>query len=85
MKVELNDAEYAVFMDLLQDLSERYSNAGCNDYELEDTPENREWVSKAETVDYKDKKLHLYRGKILTQDITLLGYFIDKLEEAKGV
>lgn len=35
----LNDTERKVFIEFLNRLSENMGNAGCNDYQLPDTPE----------------------------------------------
>ena len=43
-QVILTDAEHAVLAVFLDVLSEQYQNTGCNELELENTPENMEMI-----------------------------------------
>lgn len=70
----------AVLDRLLQDLSDRYSNAGCNDFELEDTPDNRELVKTAESLCDAFDGFRLSRGKLCTVDWMVVAELRKRLE-----
>ena len=46
MKVHLTKTEWKILVEFLEELDERFSNAGCNDYKMPNTPENRRFVEK---------------------------------------
>ena len=72
-----------VIADLLGLASEEFANHGCNDFELDNTPENRElveamerWLDPANTSDLAD-----YAGeKILTRNDLLMSFLAEKLK-----
>ena len=47
-KMQLTKAQIYIITELLEMASEEFSNHGCNDYTLENTPENLEFVKEAE-------------------------------------
>lgn len=88
----LSNAEKNVLKILLNKLDNNLSNNGCNDFELEATPENLSLIEKAECMSfgYNDdlesfKKSTDYKNrngistKYYTQDFILLNYLRKKL------
>ena len=75
-------AELHLLDEMLDYASNEMSNAGCNDFELEDTPENREIVTKAEQAMMGDdfEGVSIYKGKILTNDNLLVDYLRDRIK-----
>ncbi len=83
----LNKNACKVLCDLLKLANEEFGNHGCNDYELPNTPENRElmeaverWNSVEQWLEYG---LHLNdNGTVIyTQDYFLMAYFAHVFEE----
>lgn len=68
---------------LLEMASDEFSNHVCNDFELQDTPVNRELVLAAEKrndgLDHDASELNIYNGNICTQDFFLMHYCADVL------
>lgn len=87
----MNKHEFTVLSSFLEDLSDKFSRAGCNDYEMENTDENWELLKAAERWNYSDKEDWTKRrpkGKtIQTFDSLILDYLkhlLDKeIEEMK--
>jgi len=81
--VTLNDNECKLLSSLLERFSNVLSNEGCNDYEIEDNPENREFLINAGitggglTLEESRETVEkcAQNGKIITQDFMILGYF----------
>jgi len=66
---------FLIAADLLQIASDEMSNAGCNDYYLEDTPENREIVLAAQKEkDPENTNICIKDKDILTSDDLLAEY-----------
>ncbi len=78
--------EATLLSKFMDDLSDIQGNAGCNDYSLKDTPENRKLLLAAEmwnvgvTTEAAWKKHDEYQeitarnGKLDTHDSLILGY-----------
>lgn len=89
----MNENEKKHFLALLQEASDALSNNGCNDYDIKDTPENRELATNVEMHQFDCKTieewkahkeysdLHIYKGKIWIFDTALLSYLIHKMEK----
>jgi hypothetical protein len=76
--------ELEILDGMLERLSDIMGNAGCNDYELPDTPENRELVTQAHHEEL-DFTIRVYKGMIQTTDWVVLGYLRKKLRGANHV
>lgn len=80
--------EIDLVIGFLEDLSHRFSNDGCNDMFLENTPENRKLVLQAQlAVNSSRTEIKLYEihkgqpQKICTNNILIIDYLISKLNE----
>jgi hypothetical protein len=80
--------EIDLVIGFLEDLSYRFSNDGCNEIFLENTPENRELVLQAQlAVNSPRNEIKLYEihagqpKKICTNNILIIDYLISKLNE----
>lgn len=74
--------------EMLEELDERFSRAGCNDYSLPDTPENWQLVKEAEAETEKDNpdpEPYVRDGKVHTSDFIVLAHLRKKLREHFGV
>lgn len=66
--------------EMLELAKDEFSNHGCNDYEIEDTPENREWLIQCEMADDKtlsreqaeEDAINIHGGKLITMDWLLM-------------
>lgn len=66
--------------DLLELAEEKFANSGCSDYEIKDTPENREWLIQCEMADdetlnreqAEELAINSQSGKLLTMDWFLM-------------
>jgi hypothetical protein len=76
----MTPAERKAAARLLNDAADEFSNNICNDFYLENTPENRELVQKMQTDEHMDEDLNFSEGKILTYDWILMRYLARKLE-----
>ena len=88
----MNQIEHEIMLDLLNILRDYLGNNGCNDMVLEDTPENRQLVESASAFEYEDlnedekkkepcREIFVAKGKIITDDILILNYLIQKFKE----
>lgn len=82
----MNSTEKAILLKFLDDLSDHMSNAGCNDLDLENTPENYELVAAAEKYcaeQNQEKPLPplFYKDKICTTDFIILSYLVNLIEK----
>lgn len=75
---ELSQNDLAVFLDLLEQAAERFGNDGCNDYELDDTPENRALLHRSLE---SDDELILHKGKLCANNSILFDYFVECVRE----
>ena len=79
MGCDLKPNELTLIAGFLDDYGSRLANDGCNDFELDDTPQNRalvgaamKWNDPTDQTDPTD--LFLHDGKILTHNSMLVGY-----------
>ena len=81
----LNPNEKRVLLEFIDQLSDYQSNAGCNDFELENTDENWDLVVKAEDwngIVGEEAQERPDKGeKIYTMDCVILGYLKSLLEK----
>lgn len=87
---KLDSNAWKVLADLLKLAGDEFSNHGCNDYELPNTPENRELVSSmhrwnSTNPDEQDIFYSEDGTKIYTQDAFLMGFFEHLAKELAGV
>ena len=75
----MSDNDRALIREFLEDLAERISCAGCNDYELDDTPENRELYAAAYADDGPEMPLRIINGKIACSDFVIVHELIRRL------
>lgn len=78
--------EYKILANLLEMASDEFSNHGCNDYELDDTPENRALMDlalrwNAPNGPEEEWETRTYQGKIITMDYFLMSYFSHLFKE----
>lgn len=86
MKDMMNNSEKKILLDFLEELSDRFGNDGCNDYELDNSSENRELcyaameygVSKGEADEWLEN-LNLSK-KIIFSNFIILDYLIQKFK-----
>lgn len=85
----LTKAEKELLLGFLQELSDNYGHAGCNEYSLPNTPENREVMRKALTMTYSEDQEELEDEfdylencdkTIHTIDTIVLDYIVTKVE-----
>jgi hypothetical protein len=76
--------------EMLEMASEKFSNSGCNDYELKVTPENVDFANKMmmamtdEGEDEEDRQPHISDGIIWLQDWMVMDYCAKLLKEETG-
>ena len=82
--INLTDSEAKQLSAFLADLSEKYGNAGCNDYWMENTDEN--WYIWKEIYkdidDYKDEKRPNRKQKISCSDFMVVEYLKGKIDDS---
>jgi hypothetical protein len=83
VSLTLTHVELHYIIAMLERLGEYQSAAGCNDYEIPDTPENRGFVrAMISASDYPGDEPHIRdNGMIMTADYKVNGYLIDRLKE----
>lgn len=84
----LNDTERELLIYFLDDLIGRFSNAGCNDFTMKDTPENRVLIETAHKTVFADDSDFdiedcIYRGKLMCFDWMLVEYLKSKFEDTE--
>jgi hypothetical protein len=83
-KLDITDAERKAFIRLMEDYSNNLGNAGCNDFSLDDTPENRIMVRHAQVYcrsgEEDAAELHVHDGQIQATDFEILYYLIHKIK-----
>ena len=77
---ELKLHVWQILADILTLAAEEFSNNGCNDHEIADTPENRQFVTMIETdgltpEELEDWSIYSYKGKITTGDSSVMRHF----------
>lgn len=80
--------EYKILSDLLDMASEEFSNHGCNDFEIDNTPENmellrmaHEWNVKGDASQPFDPMITNDGTTIYVMDYFLMGYFSHLFKE----
>lgn len=82
VKIELPAALVDMFLQLEEILSDGLANAGCNDFYVKDTPQNREIVALIEAEHHNDDAdVSLHDGKILTQDQIVFAAVVKRFRE----
>ena len=78
----MNKTELNLIIEFLNELSDRFGNDVCNDFELNDTPENRRLVKDAELYcDMHERELSIHNNKITTTNFILVDYLKRKLRD----
>ena len=68
-----------MFLTLIDDFQKRLDNAGCNEFCVQDTEENRQTVALAEAEYFGTKtKPTVYQGEIITTDAAVLAAAIKR-------
>ena len=83
------------FVALAKSCSDQMGNAGCNDWEMENTPENRELIELAEASNF-GMTLEEYResdeyseprvmsnGKLITCDFSIFDLFVNEVKKSR--
>ena len=82
--VELLDVEVQLLEKLFKDLEDKYAYAGCNDFEIESTPEmnllvaivEKDWEDRAGVPEEARSEVHFNdQGDITTSDFMVLEHF----------
>jgi hypothetical protein len=79
---ELNEAEKAALKRLLDDYGERLGNAGCNDFDVPNTPENLAMVAAAQydpANHTEDNEPNVDGDRIYTTDFVILDHLVKRL------
>lgn len=84
---QMKKHEMIVLVGFLNELSDEFSNAGCNDFELPNTPENRELIIAAEKhADCYEEEWHENdKDTISSSDTIVLEYLIHRLKEEHSI
>lgn len=88
----MNNERTKIFLALLGQVKGQLNGNGCNDYDIEDTLDNRKLLEEMEawnlSCTIEDWKKHpdfhepkVYEGRLMTSDYFLLGYFQHLLEK----
>lgn len=86
--------ETKILLDFLDQLNDYFGSAGCNDYTLPDSPENRLLIETAAAISHgttlerwrKDEDYiapEPHHRKLFTFDLELLHYLEDKIKKAQ--
>ncbi len=84
----MTKTEAMILATFCNELNDRFSNDGCNEMTLPDTPENRELVNKATQYAYGDDvdmKPHIEDGEICTGNEAILSYLTHRLMVEHGI
>ena len=86
----MDTAAWKILAQLLEMADQEFSNHGCNDFELDNTPENVKLLFSA--LEWNDPKgepwfiqLNPDETKIYTTDSFLMGYFEHLAKEMAGI
>jgi hypothetical protein len=90
MSKKLTSAELTAIAELLQKASDEFSNHGCNDYKLLNTPENKIMLVEMikangdeESMEEEIEEVMSCKNKnIYTYDWWLMSYLADRCKEA---
>lgn len=78
----ITNNDVTILLNFLEDLSERFGNAGCNDMELPDTPENRSLIEEALEP---GETFTVVGNKLLTSDFIVLDAIRNRLAADYGI
>ena len=87
VRIEMPVALADMFLQLGEAISDSLANAGCNDFCVKDTPQNRETVAlieaeyEDEDEDHDDADVSFHCGKILTQDRIVFAAIVKRFRE----
>lgn len=71
---------------MLHEAADIFGNRRCNDYLIEDTPENRSLVRAMITAsDYPDDELSFFNGQLLVNDWQLIRYLANWTQQQAGL
>ena len=80
---------WAILAKLLEIAADEFSNHGCNDFDLPNTPENRELMTTLEKLEYSivEQELNFSKDgtKIYASDSRLMAYFAHLARELAGI
>lgn len=88
--MNMSSADKKILLEFLNNLSERYSRAGCNDYTLPDTLSAEEKANVhtdvlkfvQSTPDFKNEDPIFAAKMVLGNDMLLVHYLVDKIEKS---
>lgn len=82
-----NDLEKSVLINFLNELINRFSSDGCNDFELPNTEDGIKLYQNSikmsfssEEAEYYIKNMHVYNNKIICNNFDVLNYLRFKLQ-----
>ena len=79
----MNKTQARIAAMMLDMAADTYSNHGCNDFGLERTDENEQFVRDMIAVsDYPEDEVRLYKGELLVTDWCVMRYCAELLREA---
>lgn len=82
MIAQFNSAELNMLRVLLEELREKQSNAGCNDFSIEKTPETMLFAEMFNnTQPNEDLAMCTDGKKIFGMDLDVTQYFLNKIEK----
>ena len=85
------------FLEIAENCTDDMSNAGCNDFWVDDTPENKELIDLAQANDCKmtldeyrasDEEYlvhNVHKGRICITDFVLFGLFVEQVKKSLDV
>ncbi len=79
----LSKVELKLIGDYLEELVDRFGNDGCNDQNLEDTPEHRRLVEAA-NVDFDPvdgDPIEIQDGEIITFNVVIVGHLRERIKQ----
>ncbi len=84
--MKLTKLEKELFLNLLEITSRKFSNSGCNDFYIPNSPEAVELLNKIEErqIELGDIETNTYdeaKKNITTLDFIVLEYFVKKIKE----
>lgn len=75
ISLKFNKSELNVLIRLLKEAGQEFSNHCCNEFEVEETEENKALLRDV----MKDNEIILYDGKLIMHDDILFDYFAERL------
>jgi len=77
----LTKTEAKLIVQFLDELSERFGNDGCNDFTLDDTPENRAFVEAAQEGQDLELSIDKKQMLIYTFNTLIVDHLIARVKE----